>query len=263
MTKRKEVEASVTAIAVTRSPPPRRRLAPEARARMILEGAITFFAQHGFEGQVRDLAATVGVSQALIFTYFGSKASLLEQVYDEVYLSRWRDTWLEDLRNRAHPLKNRLEAFYLSYLEAIDEPIWIRIVLHSGLANNELTRRYVSRRVEQILQTLMAEVRGHFGSVLATVDDADLYERIWDLQASFVYGLIRKHVWRLPVMEDRPRLVGGRIAQFLEGLAALANPVAARPPARSGRTAVKRSLSGQRARHAVKGSAKPAGRGKR
>lgn len=114
----------------------------------------------------------------------------------------------------------RLEAFYLSYLDAIDEPIWIRIVLHSGLASNELTRRYVSRRVEQILQALMAEVRHDFGPALARMDDADLYERIWDLQASFIYGLIRKHVWQLPVMEDRPRLVAGRISQFLQGLAA-------------------------------------------
>jgi AcrR family transcriptional regulator len=253
MTKRRGLEAKATAMALAAVQPPRRRLAPEARARMILEGAITFFAQHGFDGQVRDLADTVGVSQALIFTYFGSKASLLEQVYDEVYLSRWRDAWLENLRDRANPLKDRLEAFYLSYLQAIDEPIWIRIVLHSGLANNELTRRYVSRRVEQILQTLMAEVREHFGPVLATVDDADLYERIWDLQASFVYGLIRKHVWRLPVMEDRPRLVAGRIAQFLRGLATLGHPAAARPPPRSRSTGVKRSLTGQPPRQAVRG----------
>ncbi|WP_225031200.1 TetR/AcrR family transcriptional regulator [Paraburkholderia sp. XV] len=216
------MESKVNAVAVTRNQPVRRRLAPEARARMILEGAITFFAEKGFEGQIRDLAETLGVSQALIFTYFGNKGTLLEQVYDEVYLSRWRDTWLDDLRDRARPLGERLEAFYLSYLDAIDEPIWIRIVLHSGLASNELTHRYVSRRVELILQVLMAEVRHHFGSGLATMDDADLYERVWDLQASFIYGLIRKHVWQLPVMVDRPRLVAGRISQFLRGLAAQA-----------------------------------------
>jgi len=223
MAKGRGLAAEVKAVAVTRGQQSRRRFAPEARTRMILEGAIDFFAEHGFEGQIRDLAETLGVSQALIFTYFGNKGTLLEQVYDEVYLSRWRDAWLDDLRNRAHPLRERLEAFYLSYLDAIDEPIWIRIVLHSGLANNELTHRYVSQRVEHILQVLIAEVRDHFGSALATMDHADLYERIWDLQASFIYSLIRKHVWRLPVMEDRPRLVAGRISQFLRGLAALSS----------------------------------------
>jgi len=230
MAKRKGMEVLVKAAAVTRGQPLRRRLAPEARARMILEGAITFFAEHGFEGQTRDLAETLGVSQALIFTYFGNKATLLERVYDEVYLSRWRDSWLDDLRDRANPLRERLEAFYLSYLDAIDEPIWIRIVLHSGLANNELTRRYVSRRVEQILQVLMSEVRYDFGSALAAMGDEDLYERIWDVQASFVY-----------VMEDRPRLVAGRISQFLYGLAALSSSADARLSRTFGRTRVKRA----------------------
>lgn len=243
MAKEKGVEAGVKAIAVTGSQRLRRRFAPEARARMILEGAITFFAEHGFDGQIRDLAGTLGVSQALIFTYFGNKGALLEKVYDEVYLSRWRDAWLGELCDRSHPLSERLEAFYLSYLDTIDEPIWIRIVLQSGLANNELTHRYVSRRVEQILQVLMAEIRDHFGATLATMDDADLYERSWDLQASFVYGLIRKHVWRLPVMEDRSRLVAGRVSQFLQGLAAFSSSADARPSASPGRKGVKRASS--------------------
>lgn len=217
-------EARARPVAVIAGQPSRRRMAPETRARMILEGAVAFFAEHGFEGQVRDLAERLGVSQALIFTYFGNKANLLEQVYDEVYLSRWRDTWLQDLQDRTLPLETRLQAFYVSYLDAIDEPIWIRIVLQSGLADNELTRRYVSRRVESILQGLMAEVRHHYGPALAAVADADLYERVWDFQASFIYGLIRKHVWRLPVMQDRSRLVAGRISQFLHGIAGLAAP---------------------------------------
>ena len=229
------VEAPAKPAVVTANQTSRRRLAPEARARMILEGAVAFFAEHGFEGQIRDLAERLGVSQALVFTYFGTKANLLEQVYDEVYLSRWRDTWLQELQDRALPLRDRIEAFYLSYLEAIDEPIWIRIVLQSGLADNELTRRYVSRRA------LMAEVRHHFGPALAAVADADLYERVWDLQASFVYGLIRKHVWRLPVMEDRSRLVAGRTAQFLQGLAALSAPTNATSRSARGRRAIRGS----------------------
>jgi AcrR family transcriptional regulator len=196
----------------------RRRFAPEERARMILEGAITFFAEHGFGGQIRELAKTLGISQALIFTYFGNKGTLLERVYDEVYVSRWRDEWIEDLGDLSRPLRDRLENYYLSYLEAIDEPIWIRIILQSGLSNNELTQRYVSVRVEQILRALMAAIRGHFGPALSAMSDEDLYERVWDLQATFIYGLIRKHVWRLPTMKDRQRLVAGRISQFLRGL---------------------------------------------
>ncbi len=242
MTKGKDTEVQVKTHASTRGQLSRRRLAPEARARMILEGAITFFAEHGFNGQIRDLAEMLGISQALIFTYFGSKGRLLEQVYDEVYMSRWRDVWLDDLRDRAHPLKERLQTYYRSYLDAIDEPIWIRIVLHSGLANNKLTSRYVSRQVEQVLQILMAEVRDHFGHALDTMADEDLYERVWDLQASFVYGLIREYVWQLPVMEDRGHLVTGRISQFLRGLASLSTAAEVGTVGEGCRKSVKRAL---------------------
>ena len=197
--------------------PSRRRLAPEARASMILDGAITFFAEHGFDGQIRDLAQALGVSQALVFTYFRTKGALLERVYDEVYLSRWSESWLVDLKDRTRPLSERLENYYNSYLEAIDEPIWIRIVLQSGLADNELTLRYVSQRVERVVKILVTEVRAELGTTL-NVTDTDLRERVWDLQGSFIYDLIRKHVWRMPTMEDRPRLVAGRVSQFTRGL---------------------------------------------
>ena len=57
------------------SPPPpkaskhRRRLAPAAREQEILSGAIEYFATFGFEGQIRGLAAQLGVV-AHITTYF-------------------------------------------------------------------------------------------------------------------------------------------------------------------------------------------------
>ncbi len=223
---------------------PRRRLDPEARARMILEGAIAFFAERGFDGQLRDLAEMLGVSQALIFTYFGNKQTLLERVYDEVYLARWRDDWIDLLKDRARPLDERLVAFYRDYLAAIDEPIWIRIVLYSGLAGNELTHRYVSRRVETILRAIMDELRHAYPEVLATYGEADLYDRVIDLQGSFIYGLVRKYVWRLPLSTDNAHLIAERVQHFLQGLHQVgpaghaSEPGRAKPSARKKRPAV-------------------------
>ncbi len=217
---------------------PRRRLEPEARARMILEGAIAFFAERGFDGQLRDLADMLGVSQALIFTYFGNKQTLLERVYDEVYLARWREDWIDLLKDRTQPLDERLVAFYRDYLTALDEPIWIRIVLYSGLAGNELTHRYVSRRVETILRTIMEELRHAYPSALAGVSEADLYDRVIDLQGSFIYGLVRKHVWRLPVSTDNAQLSSQRVQHFLQGLQGMQPTGPASP--RKGRGPVKR-----------------------
>lgn len=185
---------------------------------MIVEGAVAFFAERGFEGQLKDLADALGISQALIFTYFGSKQGLLDRVYDHVYASRWDEGWLGALADRSRPLGDRLVVFYDAYLGAIDDPVWIRIVLHSGLAGDAMTRRYVSARVEVQIRTVMDEIRHTFGDALPSMTDDDLHERVWDLQSSFTWGLVRKHVWRLPIMEDRARLVRGRVAYFLRGL---------------------------------------------
>ena len=65
------------------------RLSPTARLELILREAIIFFAEHGFEAQTRDLAARIGVSQALIYRYFRSKADLTEKVYQRIYTSKW------------------------------------------------------------------------------------------------------------------------------------------------------------------------------
>lgn len=72
---------------------PRRRLAGEAREKAIVEAAVQFFAEVGFDGDTRELARRVGVTQSLIFKYFPSKAALIERVYQEVYVGRWNPYW--------------------------------------------------------------------------------------------------------------------------------------------------------------------------
>ena len=63
------------------------RLSPAARQEAILSEAIIFFAEHGFEAQTRDLASQIGVSQALIYRYFRTKADLIDKVYQRIYMS--------------------------------------------------------------------------------------------------------------------------------------------------------------------------------
>jgi AcrR family transcriptional regulator len=142
--------------------PVRRRLTPEARCEMISSTAIAFFSERGFDGQLKELAKIVGVSEALIFSYFGSKQVLIEKVYERVYVARWKAAWYDTLTDRSKPLEQRLNEYYKDYLAAIDEPIWIRIVLYSGLAGNALTRRYVKGRVEKLLRAIVAEVQDAF-----------------------------------------------------------------------------------------------------
>jgi len=185
---------------------------------MILENAIAFFAKRGFDGQLKDLAEIIGISQALIFSYFGSKQVLIERVYERVYVARWKSSWHDILVDRTKSLDQRLFEYYKDYLAAIDEPIWIRIVLYSGLGGNELTRRYVSGRVEKLLRVIVTESYATFRFSKSDFPENDLYEAVWNMQSSFLWGLVRKHVWKVPMMKDTDHLIELRVGNFMAAL---------------------------------------------
>ena len=90
----------------------RTRLSPQTRERMILDAAIDFFAEEGFRAETRGLAKRLGVSQSLIYRYFGSKENLIERVYEKTFLSRWNPAWEETLADRSRPLRERLEEYH-------------------------------------------------------------------------------------------------------------------------------------------------------
>ena len=194
------------------------RLDPDARAAMILDEAVAYFAEHGFEAQVRELSDRLGVSPGLIFRYFGTKQNLIENVYQRVYVTRWSDSWERLLRDRSQPMRARLVTFYKSYLDAVDDFEWIRVSLFSGLAGYDLTRRYVMTRVEEILKIIMVELRrlGPKGTLPSRTDA--LHEIVWHLHSTFIYYLIRKYVFGIPVIADRDVFVDAVVGRFLAGL---------------------------------------------
>ena len=66
----------------------RRRLHPDERRQLIVDGAVAFFAEVGLDGNTRDLAKRLGITQSLLFNYFANKDALIEAVYEQVYLNR-------------------------------------------------------------------------------------------------------------------------------------------------------------------------------
>lgn len=60
-----------------------RQLQAQARREQIIEAAIALFAQQGFDGtSTRQIAASVGVTEGLIFHYFPTKADLVSAVLE-------------------------------------------------------------------------------------------------------------------------------------------------------------------------------------
>ena len=58
--------------------PQRKRLSGVDRERQILDGAIRFFSERGLDGQLRDLAQSIGITHTLLYHYFPTTEDLVD-----------------------------------------------------------------------------------------------------------------------------------------------------------------------------------------
>ena len=195
------------------------RLTREAREKLIVEGAIRFFAEVGFNGQTRELAKQLGMSQPLLFKYFPTKEDLINRVYKEVYLARWSPYWETVLENRKLPLYERLLRFYSEYTRNIMHVEWIRIFLHASLLGNEINARYLELLQSRVVNRICHALREEAG--LPKIEDAQLSRRelqlVWSLQGSILYLAIQTHVYRNYGGGDIDQVIKDRVAAFLYG----------------------------------------------
>ena len=192
---------------------PRRRLEPEARREQILDAAVAHFAEVGLGGTTRDLARRAGVTQALVYQYFGSKAELTEAVFARVYLDRLDPRWVDAIRDRATPIEARLRAFYAAYTRAIFTYEWMRIFMWAGLAGEVLNRRYLDHVGERLLAPLREEIAASPGLMAPSMED------MWNLHGGIVYIGIRRFIYHLPTPEDPAPAIAAAVRRFLAGLA--------------------------------------------
>jgi AcrR family transcriptional regulator len=200
-----------------------RRLAPGDRQFLIIEGAIKYFAEVGFEGQTRELSRRLGITNALLFRYFPTKEDLVERVYQQVYLGRWHPEWDELLRDRSTPLETRLRRFYKSYLSVIYTYDWVRIFFFAGLKGVNINDRYLNILGERVVAPICEEVRHAYGlpsteTVALTPMESDA---VWGLQGQILYISVRRFIYNQPIA-DPEKIVDGAIEVFLAGISSLA-----------------------------------------
>jgi AcrR family transcriptional regulator len=198
----------------------RQRLDPQERERLIVAGAIRFFAEVGFEGQTRELARRLGITQPLLYRYFPSKDSLIERVYQEVYLKRWQPHWKPLILDHSRSLEERLIQLYKEYTRAIFDYEWTRIFMFAGLKGVSINQRYLALLREHLFVPLCGELRqlaGLPGPDAIPLTDAEL-ELVIGLHGGIYYIAIRKWIYHLPVPEDLDGHVERVVRTFLTGV---------------------------------------------
>jgi AcrR family transcriptional regulator len=205
-------------------PKTRKRLTPSDREKEIIEEAVQFFAEVGFEGKTRDLAKRIGITQPLLYRYFPNKEDLIERVYKEVFLNWINPEWSVKLKDRSVPLQQRLVEFYLSYATTVHRYEWIRIYFFSGLMGKPLNRRYIRLAEDEFLKPMCEEIRLECN--LPDIKKIPItpleLERLWVMHGGLFYYAVRKNIYHANVLNDYEAIVSTSVQVMLEGTKSIA-----------------------------------------
>lgn len=201
----------------------RKRLSSEDRRAQIVRAAIDLFAREGFQGSTRDLARKIGVTQPLIYRYFPNKQELIREVYNEVFVRKWKPQWEATIRDRRRPLAERLKTFYLEYTSVVFSPEWMRIYIYSGLIGLELNRWWSEFIEERLLMIICDELRNHYslepiGDVSATPAEMEM---LWNFQGGIFYYGMRRDIYKCAVHTDFERYLEITIKVLIASSASL------------------------------------------
>ncbi|WP_164868044.1 TetR/AcrR family transcriptional regulator [Rhodovarius crocodyli] len=192
---------------------PRRPRVPAAeRERMILDAAVTFFAEQGPEGQTRLLARAIGIPHSVLYRHFPSKEDLFAAVCEEMFRRRWQPEWEALPRAPGVSLEERLLRFYRQAGQVILAPEFLRLALFVGLADHPSGA---------VLRALMRQhVVAPLAAALGTGPAAE--EAAWNLHGRVFYAGMRMAVWRGGAPRDPAQAVEAAIRGHVAGaLAAL------------------------------------------
>lgn len=181
----------------------------------IIRSAIEYFAIHGFSVSTRDLAKHIGVTQPLIYHYFGNKEKLVDRVYQEVFFSRWNPEWEACLSDNTLSIEARLTLYLEDYTQAILRNDWVRLFIFAALSDPQLNQRYIGYLKDKIFVPLLRDLRSQ-ENLAPQPTDADI-ELFWGFHSSFFYMGVRRWIYRMDVPEDISKIIKLRVRHFLYG----------------------------------------------
>jgi AcrR family transcriptional regulator len=199
----------------------RRRLSVAERERQIVDGAVTFFAEHGLDAQMRELAAAIGVTHTLVYHYFPTKKALVDRVYQEIFAGRWKPEWEQLLDDRRLGVQDKLVRFYVEYARTVLTREFVRIILFSGLSDRSIPDRFFALLGERLFPRLVRETRKHRGSTSRAKPTAREFELLMGLHGGVFYGGMRRYVYGQPTHPqegplDDEAVIADRVRSYLD-----------------------------------------------
>jgi len=195
----------------------RNRLPHNERERMIVDEAIRFFAEVGFEGQTRILAERLGVTQPLLYRYFPDKNALIERVCREIF-EMWHEDWSLLLADRDRRLDERITGLYCAYVRTAYSHERARLFLFATLRDPALAARHLAHLRTVLFVPLCREVRYELGC------DGEIMPRDIDLAASLHgavgYAVLCRRTLPETAWNDLDSSIAMLVSTFLDAIRA-------------------------------------------
>ena len=199
----------------------RKRMSVQERERQIVEGAIQFFARHGFDAQLRDLAKSIGVTHTLLYHYFPDKQALIDRVYVEVFESCWRTEWEKWLDDPALSCEDKFTSFYIDYAATVLTHDFVRILIFSGLTDQTITNRFFELLRALLFPRLIRETRRFRGLKSRAQPTVAEHELLMGLHGSIFYIGLRRWVYSQAVHSQStqafdPEVIRNQVRGYLQ-----------------------------------------------
>ncbi len=181
----------------------------------MLEKAAVHFAAQGFDSSTRDIAAALGVTQALIYKHFDSKDDFIEKTLqlalgDVSIKTATIDPGLE--------LTDMLSTFYRSFVANATETR-LKLFMRANLDGRSWPTRRGNVLTNHLFVPVISALRA--AANLPTVEDQPLMrgerELTMMLHASMVFLGVRRHIYRMPMPDNLDDVVDLQVKTFVNG----------------------------------------------
>jgi AcrR family transcriptional regulator len=206
--------------------PARRRMNTAERKRQILDRAIQFFAKHGIDAQLRNLSKEIGVTHTLLYHYFPTKDALIQEVYKEVFESRWKPEWETLLDDPKLTPEEKFNAFYLDYTNTVLTYDFVRILIFSGLSDHSISDQFFEMLRVRLLPRLIRETRKYCNQPIEPKPTERELEFLMGLHGGIFYIGMRRWIYgqaiyAASIPNSEQAIIKDRVQSYLQSAKAV------------------------------------------
>jgi AcrR family transcriptional regulator len=161
------------------------------------------------------------VTHTLLYHYFPTKDALIQEVYKEVFESRWKPEWEQLLDDEKRTPEEKFIAFYIDYSNTVLTYDFVRILIFSGLSDHSISDRFFELIRLRLLPRLIRETRKYCNRSLNTKPSERELEFLMGLHGGIFYIGMRRWIYgqaiyAADIPDTQEEIIRDRVQSYLQ-----------------------------------------------